>query len=132
MQYLLDTNICIYIIKRKPPQVLKCFLDYVPGDIGISSITVAELTYGVEKSQRREQNSAALEQFLLPLEIADFDASAAQVYGGIRATPEKEGNPIGPLDLLIAAHALSLELTLVTNNEREFVRVPALAVENWS
>ena len=132
MQYLLDTNICIYIIKRRPPEVLQRFLAHDPGDIGISAITVAELSYGVRKSQRPEQNQAALEQFLLPLEIVDFDHAAAHQYGQIRAHLERQGLPIGSLDFLIAAQALSLGVVLVTNNEKEFVRVPELQVENWA
>ncbi len=131
MQYLLDTNICIYIIKRRPPEVLQRFLVYDPGDIGISTITMAELSYGVQKSQRPRQNQAALEQFLLPLEIVDFDAAAAQRYGQIRAHLEQLGLPIGSLDFLIAAQALSLGIVLVTNNAKEFMRVPELRVENW-
>ncbi|MEM8612006.1 MAG: type II toxin-antitoxin system VapC family toxin [Cyanobacteria bacterium P01_H01_bin.105] len=131
MRYLLDTNICIYIIKRKPPDVFNRFLTCEVGDIGISTITIAELTHGTQKSQNPEKNQAALDQFLLPLEIIDFDMAAAQVYGSIRAQLEKKGIPIGPLDFLIAAQALSLGVNLVTNNEREFLRVPGLTVENW-
>ncbi|MGD1949273.1 MAG: type II toxin-antitoxin system VapC family toxin [Leptolyngbyaceae cyanobacterium] len=131
MKYLLDTNICIYIIKRKPPDVFSRFQTCEVGDIGISSITVAELTHGTQKSQHPEKNQAALEQFLLPLEIVDFDITAAQVYGNIRSQLEKQGIPIGPLDFLIAAQAISLEIRLITNNEKEFLRVPELIVENW-
>ena len=132
MIYLLDTNICIYIIKKKPPNVLRKFKTYSIGDIGISSITVAELRYGVEKSKYGARNRRAVEQFLTPLAIADFDAKAAQTYGQIRASLESKGTPIGPLDTLIAAHALSLGVTLVTNNTKEFSRVPGLKLENWA
>ncbi|MEM1255173.1 MAG: type II toxin-antitoxin system VapC family toxin [Cyanobacteria bacterium P01_H01_bin.21] len=132
MKYLLDTNICIYIIKRKPSDVFSRFQTFEVGDIGISSITVAELTHGTQKSQHPEKNQAALEQFLLPLEIVDFDITAAQVYGAIRSQLEKQGTPIGPLDFLIAAQALSLGIRLITNNEKEFLRVPGLVVENWA
>ena len=132
MMYLLDTNICIYIIKKKPPNVLRKFKTLKLGDIGISSITVAELRYGVEKSKYGARNRRAVEQFLTPLAIADFDAKAAQTYGQIRATLEAKGTPIGPLDTLIAAHALSLGVTLVTNNIKEFSRVPGLKLENWA
>ena len=131
MKVLLDTNICIYIIKRKPLEVLQKFEAYEVGDIGISSITVAELKFGVQKSQSVEKNQQALMQFLLPLTIAKFDTAAANVYGEIRAILEKQGTPIGSLDTLIAAHALSLDLTLITNNVREFDRVPNLKLKNW-
>mgnify|MGYP001800797002 CR=1 FL=1 len=132
MKYLLDTNICIYIIKRKPPEVINRFRSFEVGDIGVSTITVAELTHGTQKSQQPEKNQAALDQFLLPLEIVDFNMAAAQTYGTIRAQLEKKGTPIGPLDFLIAAQALSLGISLVTNNAREFLRVPGLTVENWT
>lgn len=131
MKYLLDTNICIYIIKRKPTEVFNRFLTCDVGDIGISTITIAELTYGTQKSQHRDKNQTALDQFLLPLEIVDFDIAAAQVYGSIRAQLEKQGTPIGPLDFLIAAQARSMGVSLITNNEKEFLRVPGLTVENW-
>lgn len=131
MRYLLDTNICIYLIKKKPPEVLQKFNAYSVGEIGISSITVAELQFGVQKSRYLEQNQRALEQFLIPLTIADFDYQAAIAYGAIRATLEAQGTPIGSLDTLIAAHASSLNVTLVTNNTREFSRVPGLEIVNW-
>jgi tRNA(fMet)-specific endonuclease VapC len=129
---LLDTNTCIYLIKQHPTEVLRKFNEYAVGDIGISSVTTAELHFGVEKSQRPEANRRALQQFLLPLTVADFDENAAAAYGHVRAQLEKQCTPIGPLDTLIAAHALSLDLTLVTNNVRGFERVPALEVENWT
>ncbi len=131
MKFLLDTNICIYIIKQKPPEVLQRFNAYQVGDIGISSITVAELEFGVQKSQFPAKNQQALTQFLLPLQIADFDNAAAIIYGNVRATLEKQGTPIGSLDTLIAAHALSLQVTLITNNVEEFSRVPNLKLDNW-
>jgi len=109
MKCLLDTNMCIYLIKKKPPHVLERFNDYSVGEIGVSSITVAELRYGVEKSQRPAQNRRALGQFLIPLVVADFDEPAAEAYGKVL---EAQGKPIGALDTLIAAHALSLEATL--------------------
>jgi len=132
MRYMLDTNICIYLIKKKPPAVLEKFRDYSVGEIGLSSITVAELQYGVQKSQQAEQNQRALEQFLAPLVIEDFGHKAAAAYGRIRAALERQGTPIGSLDTLIAAHALSLDVTLVTNNVREFSRVADLKVINWA
>ncbi len=132
MKVMLDTNMCIYLIKQKPVQVLEKFQTYNLGDIGVSSITVAELQYRVAKSQRQQQNQKALTQFLAPLEIADFGASAALKYGQIRAELERLGTLIGGNDLLIAGHALSLDVVLVTNNEREFSRVPSLVIENWA
>ena len=131
MIYLLDTNICIYLIKRRPPQVLERFRRCAVGDIGLSTVTLAELQYGVAKSLFPAQNQQALDAFTLPLEVVAFDAAAAVAYGPVRAALERQGTPIGALDLLIAAHALSLGVTLVTNNPREFSRVSGLRVENW-
>jgi tRNA(fMet)-specific endonuclease VapC len=131
MKFLLDTNICIYIIKQKPLEVLHKFNTYQVGDIGISSITVAELEFGVQKTQYPAKNQQALAQFLLPLEIVNFDHAAATIYGDIRARLEKQETPIGSLDTLIAAHALSLQVILITNNIKEFSRVPNLKSENW-
>ncbi|HML78687.1 type II toxin-antitoxin system tRNA(fMet)-specific endonuclease VapC [Geobacter sulfurreducens] len=132
MKLLLDTNICIYIIKKQPVAVLNRFLEYQVGDIGISSITLAELRYGVAKSTRREKNAKALDEFIIPLEVISYDESAAHVYGDIRAALEKAGTPIGSMDMLIAAHAVSLGIPLVTNNTREFLRVPSLKVIDWT
>ncbi len=131
MKYLLDTNICIYLIKRKPVEVIKRFTAEAMGDIGVSTITVSELTYGVEKSQQKDRNRDALEQFLLPLMITAFDYKAALIYGQVRAQLERSGNTIGPLDTFIASHALQLNATLVTNNEKAFSRVEGLRIENW-
>ena len=132
MKALLDTSTCIHLIRRKSPEILGRFTQHIVGDLGISSITVAELQDGVERSQRPEQNREALSQFLIPLAIVDFDYEAAIAYGRIRADPEAQGLPIGSLDLLIAAQAVSLGLTLVTHNTREFLRVPGLRVEDWT
>lgn len=132
MKIMLDTNICIYIIKRQPAAVLKHFLEYQVGDICISTITLSELRNGVAKSTHREKNTKALEEFIVPLEVVSFDEAAAHVYGEIRATLEKSGTPIGAMDMLIAAHAVSLGISLVTNNTREFVRIPSLNVINWT
>lgn len=132
MKYLLDTNSCIYLIRQRPSRLVEELARQQVGDVGVSSITVAELEYGVAKSTQVSRNKTALEQFLAPLVIANFDDAAAEVYGPIRAFLEKHGTPIGSLDTLIAAHALSLEVTLVTNNEREFIRVPQLRVVNWA
>ena len=131
MRYILDTNICIYLIKRQPREVIDKFQEITPGEIAISSVTVAEMMYGVAKSQHQDKNKAALKSFLAPLEIVDFGFKAAQHYGIVRANLEKMGTPIDAYDLMIAAHALSLDLILVTNNEREFQRIPDLIVENW-
>ena len=132
MKFILDTNICIYLIKQKPPKVLKYFRAYSVGEIGISSITLAELRFGVAKSQHIQKNEEALDAFVLPLEVADFEEKAAKVYGDIRALLEKAGNPIGSMDMLIGAHALSLGITLVTNNVREFKKIKHLKVIDWS
>ena len=132
MKLLLDTNICIYIIKQQPAAVLKRFLEYQVGDIGISFITLSELRHGVAKSTHREKNAKALDEFIIPLEVVSFDEGAAHIYGDIRAYLEKAGTPIGSMDMLIAAHAISLEIPLVTNNSREFVRIPALNIIDWT
>ena len=131
MKVMLDTNICIAIIKRKPPQALKRFTAYKVGEIGISSVTLAELEFGVAKSRHSEKNQAALEEFVLPLEIASFDRDAARAYGRVRAILENKGTPIGALDMLIGAHALILGVTLSTNNTREFARIKGLTVVDW-
>jgi tRNA(fMet)-specific endonuclease VapC len=129
---MLDTNTCIYIIKEKPAHVLERFQKVPISDIGISSITLSELVYGAVKSSKPEQNHLALAQFVAPLEILAYDHSASQYYGSIRNHLEKRGTPIGALDMLIAAHALSAGCVLVTNNEKEFRRVPDLKIENWA
>lgn len=132
MKYLLDTNICIYIIKHHPAGVRARFDACELGDIGVSTISVAELRYGLEKSAAPQKNLAALERFLAPLEFADFDHEATIAYGPIRAALARSGKPIGALDLLIAAQAISRDLVLVTNNVGEFQRVPGLKLENWA
>ena len=131
MKYLLDTNICIYIINERPAAVLDNFKKFAVSDLGVSSVTVGELAFGVAKS-RSARNRSALEAFLLPLSVAPFDLEAAFAYGDLRAELERRGEPIGPMDMQIAAHALRLNVTLVTNNEREFRKVPGLPVENWT
>lgn len=132
MKYMLDTNICIYAIKHKTEAVIKNFLLHVPEDMCISAVTYAELMYGVEKSKAIEKNRIALSLFLSPLTILEFQASAAEEYGKVRAELESKGMPIGPMDLLIAGHARSDGLILVTNNTREFCRVEGLVVEDWT
>jgi tRNA(fMet)-specific endonuclease VapC len=131
MKYLLDTNICIYIIKRKPSKIFKKFESLRISDVAISSITLAELEYGVYKSTQPEKNTIALTKFLAPISILPFEDTAAKVYGIIRTNLELKGQPIGPYDLLIAAHAHSLGLTLVTNNIKEFKKIKDLKLENW-
>jgi tRNA(fMet)-specific endonuclease VapC len=132
MNYILDTNICVLLIRQKSPHVLARLTAQRLSDVGISSITAAELQYGVYKSSHVHQNQQALDQFLLPLTILTFDEAAALSYGQIRAALERQGPPIGSLDTLIAAHALSARLTLVTNNVREFSRVAGLNIEDWT
>lgn len=131
MRFMLDTDSCIALIKRKPGTILRRLMSLSPGEAGISAITLAELRYGVAKSAQREKNTFALDEFLLPLEVADFDEPAAESYGMVRAALDKAGTPVGPLDTQIGAHALSLGATLVTHNSREFRRIPGLAVEDW-
>lgn len=131
MRYLLDTNICIYAIKNRPAQVIERLRAHEADGLGISSISVAELFFGAAKSGPA-RNLEALRHFLEPLEIAEFDAEAAEAYGDVRLALERVGTPIGPLDTQIAAHALALGAVLVTNNTREFARVSGLAVENWA
>jgi tRNA(fMet)-specific endonuclease VapC len=131
MKWMLDTNICIDIIKRRPRSVLDRFKDHTVGDIGVSVVTLAELEYGVSASTRPARNREALDQFVSPLEVAPFDRDATAAYGRLRAALEKKGKMIGSMDLLIAAHAVSLEVRLVTHNSREFGRVPGLEIEDW-
>jgi tRNA(fMet)-specific endonuclease VapC len=123
MEYMLDTNTCIYLIKKNPLKVLKHFKSHTVGDIGLSAITLAELRFGVSRSQHAEKNRQAL---------AAFNEQAAEVYGAVRTALEKSGNPIGALDTLIGAHALSLGVTLVTNDTREFKQIKNLKVVDWS
>ena len=132
MTYMLDTNICIYAIKNKPEQVLEKLKENLSNGICISAITLAELQHGVEKSMNPEKNSMALLQFLSILDILPFDDLAAVEYGKICAYLQKRGTPIGTMDMLIAAHAKTENLIIVTNNVREFERVPDLKIENWA
>ena len=129
--WMLDTDICIALIKRQPRELIDRIKKRKPGDIVISSITLAELRFGASKSKQAEKNRAALDQFLVPLEVVAFDDASAESYGRIRAALEINGTPIGLLDTLIASHALSINATIVTNNVREFSRVEGLRVENW-
>ena len=131
MNFLIDTNICIYIMNKRPPEVIQKFKNTEIGQIGISTITVSELNYGVSKSKYQKQNNKRLEEFLAPFEILPYDEKASRFYGKIRTQLESSGNIIGSLDMLIAAHALSKDIVLVTNNEKEFKRIKSLKVENW-
>lgn len=132
MKYMLDTNICIYVIKEKPESVIRKFLKNNPEEMCISSITYAELLYGVEKSKAIQKNRIALSLFLSPIKILEFNDYAAQEYGQIRADLEQKGMPIGSMDMLIAGHAKAEDLILITNNTKEFQRVAGLKLENWA
>ncbi len=131
MKVMLDTSICIYIIKRRPQSVLQRFSFFQVGEIGISAITLAELEYGTARSAQPKKNREALREFISALDVAAFDRQATEAYGRIRATLEAKVHPMGAMDLLIAAHGVSLGVRLVSNNEREFKRVPGLRLENW-
>jgi tRNA(fMet)-specific endonuclease VapC len=131
MRYMLDTDICIYAINERPAAVLQAFVKHQPLGLGISSITAGELHFGVARSNS-PRNADALRKFLAALEIAPFDETAAELSGSLRAWLAGQGTPIGPYDSLIAAHAHALGVTLVSNNTREFARVPGLKLENWA
>lgn len=131
MRYLLDTNIVVALIRSRPEPLLARLRRRKLGSVGISTITLAELQFGVAKSSAPARNTIALAHVVAPLEVLPFDDHAAAAYGPLRADLERTGQPIGPLDTLIAAHAVSLRVTLITQNEREFRRVPTLRVENW-
>ena len=131
MKYMLDTNVCIHIMKNKPLSVMERFRQHESSDVCISSITYAELCHGIDKSRNREQNRLALSVFLAGIQIIPFDARAAIQFGSLCTRLELAGTPIGVMDTLIASHALSVGLTVVTNNTREFSRVPGLPVEDW-
>ena len=130
--YMLDTNICILLINEKNPELAQRIIDIPRDRVFISSVTLAELEYGVAKSERIKENSQSLKQFISVFNVVGFDEMAAEEYGDIRAALEREGKTIGPLDMLIAAHARSRNNTIVTNNTKEFVRVNRLSVENWT
>lgn len=131
MRYLLDTNICIYLIKKHPPEVLARFQQIQLRQLHISTVTLFELYYGIEKNNSQRRNLAALENFIAPLTIVDFTLEAAKKAAMIRSALQKQGTPIGVYDVQIAAIALSLNMTLLTNNLREFERVKGLKLENW-
>ena len=131
MKYMLDTNICIYTIKRKPSSVVARIRRTKLEEICLSTMTLSELEYGVAKSSSPDRNRLALLAFLTPFRILDFDQAAAAEYGRIRSALERKGMVIGPMDLLIAAHAKSCNLILVSNNIGEFARIDGLKTENW-
>ncbi len=131
MKYLIDTNICIYLMNQHPPEVLEKFRKVGVGEVAISSITLSELNYGAQKSSSIKKNITRIEEFVYPFDVLSYDEAASKEYGKIRACLEKKGQVIGPLDMLIAAHALSRNLILITNNTAEFKRVRSLRVENW-
>ncbi len=128
---MLDTNICIYIIKNRPKSAKERLREFEIGELCISTITVSELMYGAFKSEHTEKNLNAIESFLMPFEIVDYDSMASVEHGKIRAYLEKKGQVIGNMDIQIAGHALALNLVLVTNNTREFERVQGLRLDNW-
>ena len=130
-RYLLDTNICIYIQRQKPEEVLARFQKLKPGDAAISVITWGELLYGAEKSQQRKKALQLLEEFKTLVPVLPIPEDAGKTYGAIRASLESQGKPIGNNDLWIAAHAKAATLTIATNNEQEFQRVQGLKVQNW-
>ncbi len=131
LKYLLDTNIVIYTMKNRPQQVKKRFEQY-QGRMGTSTVTLGELVFGAEHSQQVERNLADIEAMVARLEVLPFDTKAAYHFGQIRAALYRIGKPIGPYDMMIAGQALSTGLKLVTNNTKEFERVPGLVVEDWS
>ena len=130
-RFLLDTNICIYIQRQKPGEVLARFQKLKPGDAAISVITWGELQYGAEKSRQRKRALELLEEFKTFIPVLPIPENAGKTYGAIRASLESQGNPIGTNDMWLAAHAKAAALTIVTNNERELQRVPGLKVRNW-
>ena len=131
MIYMLDTNVCIDVIRKRERSLVERIRTHAVDDVAISAITLSELQRGVSRSENPERNRVALLEFLVPFTVLSYQDTAAREYGEIRAHLEKQGTPIGPMDMLIAAHARSRSLILVTNNEQEFRRVPGLAIENW-
>jgi tRNA(fMet)-specific endonuclease VapC len=131
VKYLLDTNTCIYLIKRQYPEILAKLLKAGFENIGISAITLAELEYGIANSSRSMESQTALLEFILPFEILDFTYTAASFYGRIRKELKDMGRPIGDMDMLIASIAMANDLIVVTNNEKEFRRISGLRIENW-
>ncbi len=131
VRYMFDTDTCIATIKDRPESIRRRLVELLEGEVGISSIVAAELWYGVSLSQRQKQNKAALKDFMEYVRILDWPYDASPVYGRVRSLLKKKGTPVGAMDLLIASHALWLNVTLVTNNTKEFSRIPGLKIENW-
>ena len=131
VRYMLDTNTCIALIKNRPETIRARLSRCSPEEIGVSAIVVAELRFGVAHSQKKKQNKTALLDFLGYATLLDWPCEASDLYGNVRERLQKQGTPIGAMDLLIAAHALFLDVVLVTNNTKEFQRVPGLKIENW-
>ncbi|NQU40210.1 MAG: type II toxin-antitoxin system VapC family toxin [Lentisphaerae bacterium] len=132
MRFMLDTNTCVELIRERDDRILRRMKRRSPDALCVSSVTLSELEYGAAKSANPEKNRLALAEFMTPICVASYDDVVAPVYGRIRAELERGGTPIGPLDTMIAAHALALGLTVVTGNEREFRRVAGLKVQNWA
>ncbi len=131
MRYLLDTNVCIDYLNGRYPSVVERIRETSPDDLCLSTVVVAELRYGADKSARKEQNHEKLDVLMAEIQCADFDLDTARSFGRVRTALEAKGTPIGPYDMMIAAHALCLGCVLVTDNVQEFARVEDLAVENW-
>lgn len=131
MTYMLDTNICVYVIKHKPEQVFQRMQENLQKGLCISAVTLAELEHGIEKSSYPEKNRAALTRFLAIIKVLPFDETAANEYGKVCAGLQRRGTPIGTMDMLIAEHAIAADCIIVTNHIREFERVPGLTIENW-
>ncbi len=132
MRYLLDTNICVALIRQRPPAVIQHITNHPLTDMRLSTITIAELQYGVNKSRNVPQNQHALDQFLIPFILLEFDERAAQAYGRLRTMLESQGTPIGSLDMLLAAQAMAHNLIVVTHTTKEFSRIPQLTLEDWT
>ena len=132
MRFMLDTNTCVDLIRRRDARILRKMQRLRPDDLCVSSVTLSELEYGAAKSADPGKNRLALAKFMTPLSVVPYDDAVAPVYGQVRADLERAGTPIGPLDTMIAAHALSLGLIVVTDNEREFCRVSGLRIQNWA
>ena len=131
IRYMLDTDACIALIKNRPETMRVRLSGLLPEEVGVSAMVAAELWFGVAHSQKKKQNQAALKDFLEVATLLDWPCEASPLYGKLRQGLQKQGRPIGAMDLLIAAHALFLDATLITNNTREFERVPGLSIENW-
>ena len=131
MRYMLDTNICIYIINNKPPKIINRFKKEYIGNIVISSITLAELKFGAYNSGNPSKNLSAITKFTSPIEVLEFNEVASDYFGQVKSHLKASGNMIGQFDMLISAHALQESCILITNNIKEFERVPNLIVENW-